>query len=109
MSEVRTQTALPAAKLRSLPHYCPDLANTDPIFERLGKTLADLIEKHDATITPIEFRKYMEVALRQQDPEDYDARSRGQFILIVRLSILETLLDSVLPRPFAEAVRDTYA
>jgi hypothetical protein len=55
MEDLRTQTELPAAKLRSIGHYCPQVKD-DRAMQHLCSNLADKVQGVDATMTTREFK-----------------------------------------------------
>jgi hypothetical protein len=50
----------------------------------------------------------MEETLKEMDPEDYAAGVKGSYVNMARLFLLEIVIDTVLPTPFAESVRESY-
>ena len=104
--EPRIQTALYAAELRCLKHYCPEAAERG--MQNLGNILADRIEIYDSTITPTEFKNELESALREWDQQDYDLREEGILVPMTRLYTLEVVLHEILPQIFTEELRSAY-
>lgn len=125
------QSALVAAKLRSIDHYCPNLNERIPVgyageIKVISNRLASYIEKVDAAITPAEFRDKLELARGELDSSYkksyHNIRAEnGESKLVlgaptkeakhnwaIQTLFLLTIYESVLPPKFSEELKAEY-
>ncbi len=104
MNELSIRTEIPAAKLRSLEHYCQEKQAAS--MQRLGSILADKIEGYDTIITSEVFKTKLDESLREWSVGYYDPKDVLSCLEL--LFFVNVVLDDILPTSFLNQLKGLY-